>query len=126
MLVAGCGTSQAARYALRQPASHVVGIDVSATSIRHTEELKRKYNLANLEVYQLPIEQVGTLGRSLTGWFAQACCITCPIRKRVCAPYGMCSSPMALMNLMVYAAYGRAGVYMLQEYCRRLGIGSFG
>jgi len=28
-----------------------------------------------------------------------------------------------VMHLMVYAAYGRAGVYMLQEYCRRLGIG---
>ncbi len=27
------------------------------------------------------------------------------------------------MHLMVYAAYGRAGIYMLQEYCRRLGIG---
>jgi hypothetical protein len=27
------------------------------------------------------------------------------------------------MHLMVYAAYGRAGVYMLREYCRRLGIG---
>jgi len=26
------------------------------------------------------------------------------------------------MNLMVYAAYGRAGVTMLQEYCRRLGV----
>jgi hypothetical protein len=28
------------------------------------------------------------------------------------------------MYLMVYAPYGRAGVYMLQEYCRRLGIGT--
>ena len=27
------------------------------------------------------------------------------------------------MYLMVYAPYGRAGVYMLQDYCRRLGIG---
>jgi hypothetical protein len=27
------------------------------------------------------------------------------------------------MHLMVYAAYGRTGIYMLQEYCRRLGIG---
>jgi hypothetical protein len=26
------------------------------------------------------------------------------------------------MHLMVYATYGRTGVYMLQEYCRRLGI----
>ena len=28
------------------------------------------------------------------------------------------------MYLMVYAPYGRAGVYMLQEYCRRLGVGT--
>ena len=27
------------------------------------------------------------------------------------------------MHLMVYATYGRTGIYMLQEYCRRLGIG---
>jgi hypothetical protein len=28
------------------------------------------------------------------------------------------------MNLMVYAPYGRAGIYMMQEYCRLLGISS--
>jgi hypothetical protein len=28
------------------------------------------------------------------------------------------------MHLMVYAPYGRAGVYLLQDYCRRLGIGA--
>jgi hypothetical protein len=28
------------------------------------------------------------------------------------------------MHLMVYATYGRTGIYMLQEYCRRLGIGT--
>ena len=28
------------------------------------------------------------------------------------------------MHLMVYATYGRAGVYMLQEYCRRLEVGT--
>ena len=33
------------------------------TSVRHTEALKRKYNLTNLEVYQLPVERVGELGR---------------------------------------------------------------
>ena len=27
------------------------------------------------------------------------------------------------LHLMVYAPYGRAGVYLLQDYCRRLGIG---
>jgi hypothetical protein len=28
------------------------------------------------------------------------------------------------MHLMVYAPYGRAGIYLLQDYCRRLGIGT--
>jgi hypothetical protein len=28
------------------------------------------------------------------------------------------------MHLMVYAAYGRAGIYMMQEYCRLLGVGA--
>ena len=30
--------------------------------------------------------------------------------------------PSGAINVMVYAPYGRAGVYMLQDYCRRLGI----
>ncbi len=122
--MAGCGTSQAAKYALRQPASQVVGIDVSATSVRHTEELKRKYNLANLEVHQLPIEQVGDVGAAVsTGWCAQACCTICPIRRQGLRALREVLAPDGALNLMVYAAYGRAGVYMLQEYCRMLGIG---
>ena len=33
ILVAGCGTSQAARYALREPALQIVAIDISETSL---------------------------------------------------------------------------------------------
>ena len=33
-------------------------------------------------------------------------------------------APEGAMHLMVYAPYGRAGVYLLQDYCRRLGIGT--
>ena len=32
--------------------------------------------------------------------------------------------PEGAMNLMVYAPYGRAGIYMMQEYCRLLGLSS--
>ena len=49
VLVAGCGTFQAARVAVCRPAARVVGIDVSPTSLEHTEALKQKYNLTNLE-----------------------------------------------------------------------------
>ena len=34
ILIAGCGTSQAAKHALRWPAAQVTGIDFSATSVR--------------------------------------------------------------------------------------------
>ena len=49
ILVAGCGTWQAAKYAVCRPDARVVGIDVSTTSLEHTGQLKRKYNLTNLE-----------------------------------------------------------------------------
>ena len=65
ILIAGCGTSQAAKHALRWPEARVTGIDFSATSVRHTEALKRKYDLDNLEVHQLPVERIGALGCDL-------------------------------------------------------------
>jgi hypothetical protein len=33
-------------------------------------------------------------------------------------------APGGAMTLMVYARYGRIGVYLLQDYCRRLGVGT--
>jgi SAM-dependent methyltransferase len=61
ILIAGCGTSQAAKHAMRWPDAEVIGIDFSATSISSTQDLKRKYKLDNLQVFQLPIERVGEL-----------------------------------------------------------------
>jgi hypothetical protein len=36
---------------------------------------------------------------------------------------GSVLKPDGAMHLMVYATYGRTGIYMLQKYCNRLGIG---
>jgi 2-polyprenyl-3-methyl-5-hydroxy-6-metoxy-1,4-benzoquinol methylase len=124
VLVAGCGTSQAAKHALRQPAARVVGIDVSSTSLRHTQKLKRKYNLANLDIHQLPIEQV----HELEGRFDQIICTG--VLHHLTNPDAALRALRAVlktngaMHLMVYAPYGRTGITMLQDYCRRLGIGT--
>jgi SAM-dependent methyltransferase len=124
ILVAGCGTWQAARYAICRDDARVTGIDVSATSIEHTQRLKEKYDLANLEIRQLPIERAGELGRQFdlivsTGVLHHLADPDAGLRalQTVLAPGGA-------MYLMVYAPYGRTGVYMLQEYARRLGIGT--
>jgi SAM-dependent methyltransferase len=122
ILVAGCGTSQAAHYAVRWPNAKVVGIDVSANSIAFTQKLKRAHALDNLEIYQLPIERASELGRTYehvvcTGVLHHLANPDAGLRALhdVLAPNGA-------LHLMVYAPYGRAGVYMLQDYCRRLGI----
>ena len=62
ILIAGCGTSQAARHAMRWPRARVTGIDFSDTSLRSTEALKAKYDLANLTVRELSVERAGELG----------------------------------------------------------------
>ena len=122
ILVAGCGTSQAAKYAMRWPAARVTGIDFSATSIRCTEELKRKYNLENLQTRLLPVERAGDLERS----FDQVVC-TGVLHHLADPGAGLRAlrnvlEPSGAMLLMVYAPYGRAGIYMMQEFCRRVGI----
>jgi SAM-dependent methyltransferase len=123
VLIAGCGTSQAAKHALRQPACQVVGIDISETSIRHTQALKLKYNLSNLEVHQLPIEQVSDLNRRFDKIVCTGVLHHLPEPEQGLRALREVLEPDGAMHLMVYAPYGRAGVYMLQEYCRRLGIG---
>ena len=123
VLVAGCGTSQAAKHALRQPKARVVGIDVSATSVRHTQELKRKYNLENLEVHQLSVERVGELGRRFDKVVSTGVLHHLPDPDAGLRALRDVLNPEGAMHLMVYATYGRAGVYMVQEYCRRLGVG---
>jgi len=64
ILVAGCGTSQAAIHGLREPNARVTAIDISETSLRHTRDLQRKYGLRNLDLHRLAIEEVGQLGQS--------------------------------------------------------------
>ena len=110
ILIAGCGTSQAAKHALRWPAARVTGIDFSATSVRCTEELKRKYKLDNLQVHQLPIERASDLGAS----FDQIVC-TGVLHHLADPDAGLAAlravlKPAGAMHLMVYAPYGRIGI----------------
>ena len=124
ILIAGCGTSQAARYALREPNARITAIDISETSLRHTSHLQKIYNLDNLELHRLPLESVSELGRSFD-------LIVCTgVLHHLSDPdLGLRAlhdvlRPQGAMRLMVYARYGRTGIYMMQEYCRLLGIGT--
>jgi SAM-dependent methyltransferase len=122
ILIAGCGTSQAAIFALREPDARITAIDISDMSLRHTRDLQCKYNLENLELHQLSIERVREIGRS----FDLVVC-TGVLHHLSDPDQGLCAlrdvlRPSGAMRLMVYARYGRTGIYMMQEYCRLLGI----
>ncbi|MGC9991035.1 MAG: methyltransferase [Candidatus Cybelea sp.] len=123
ILIAGCGTTQAAHYALRWPRAQVIGIDVSAASIAFTERLKQKYALDNLEVRQLSVERAAELGRSFEYVISTGVLHHLPDPDAGLQALRDVLAPNGAMHVMVYAPYGRAGVYMLQDYCRRLGIG---
>jgi SAM-dependent methyltransferase len=122
LLIAGCGTSQAAKHALRWPKAQVTGIDFSATSVRHTEALKRKYKLDNLQVHQLPIERVTELATRFDQIVSTGVLHHLPDPEAGLRALRGVLKPHGAMHLMVYAPYGRTGIYMLQEFCKRLGI----
>jgi SAM-dependent methyltransferase len=123
ILVAGCGTSQAARYALMEPEARVTAIDLSETSLGHTSDLQQKHDIRNLQLHRLGIERIGELGQT----FDQIVC-TGVLHHLSDPDAGLRALRDVLtrdgaMHVMVYAPYGRTGITMMQDYCRLLGIG---
>ncbi|MEM6990566.1 MAG: class I SAM-dependent methyltransferase [Myxococcota bacterium] len=122
ILVAGCGTNLAPVFAATMPEARVVGIDISGASIALSKKLAAQSGLANIEHHELSIEEVGTLGRSF-----DFVCATGVIHHLADPAAGLRALAGVLaddgaMMVMVYAKYGRQGIYMLQELCRMLGM----
>lgn len=123
ILVAGCGTNQAAVFAHTNRRARVVAIDVSQASLDHHEFLKKKHDLKNLEILRLPIEEVGALDRSFS------LIVSTGVLHHLADPLvGLRSlaevlQPEGVIGIMLYATYGRLGVEMLQGVFRELGLG---
>jgi SAM-dependent methyltransferase len=102
----------------------VVGIDISPTSLDHTEALKQKYELTNLETRQLPIENAADLDHQFD--FVISTGVLHHLVDPDAGTRALRSvlSEEGVMYLMLYAPYGRTGVSMIQDYCRRLGVGA--
>lgn len=122
ILVAGCGTNQAAIIAYTNPSARVVAVDVSNASLDHHRWLKDKYDLANLELHQLPIERVSALDRHFD------LIITTGVLHHMADPEeGMRAlaerlRPEGVLAVMLYANYGRIGVHLMQTVFKDLGL----
>lgn len=122
ILIAGCGTNQAAVFAYDNPQARVLAVDVSRHSLDHEQHLKDKYALGNLELRQLPIEQLPALGRDFD------LIVSTGVLHHLADPQaGMdtlarCMRPDGVAAIMLYAKYGRVGVEWLQSLFRDLGL----
>lgn len=122
ILIAGCGTNQAAVFAYTNRAAKVLAVDVSQPSLDHTRHLKDKYGLKNLETKLLPIEELPGLDRTFDLIIS-----TGVLHHMAEPPVGMqaladCLRPDGVAALMLYARYGRIGVELMQSIFRELDL----
>src|SRR5437868_2050546 len=64
ILVASCGTVQAAYTAYMSPEDEVVGIDLSEASLAHERFLQEHHHLKNLKLFKGNLLEVGSIGSS--------------------------------------------------------------
>ena len=122
VLVAGCGTRAGFMTAACLPGATVTCVDISAASIGISQETCERAGLTNVEHIQLPLEEVASLGRDFD--FIHCHGVLHHLADPVAGlkALGSVLRPEGAMSLMVYARYGRAGLYMLQELSQRLGL----
>lgn len=123
VLVAGCGTNQAAIFAFTNPDARVVGIDISQPSLSNQQHLKAKHGLKNLELYLLPIEEVATLGLDFDLVVSTGVLHHLADPGRGLTSLAECLRRDGVIGLMLYAKYGRIGVELLESAFRDMGLG---
>jgi SAM-dependent methyltransferase len=122
MLVAGCGTIQAAYTAHMNPADQVFGLDLSEASLAHERFLQERHALDNLRLYRGDLLDVADLGAK----FDVILC-TGVLHHLADPSAGLAALRDVLVDdgvmvLMLYGQTVRTGVYMLQDAFRRMGI----
>lgn len=122
ILVAGCGTNLVPVFGAFMPEARIVGVDISEASLKISAEQSAANGIDNVEHIQLPLEDIASLGRD----FDFVCCTG--VLHHLADPaaglraLGRVTRPGGAIMAMVYARYGRQGIYMLQELATKLGL----
>ncbi len=122
ILIAGCGTNQAAVFAYTNRASKVVAVDVSQSSLDHERYLKDKYSLKNLELHLLPIEEVASLNKDFDLIISTGVLHHLEKPKVGMKALADVLRPDGVAAIMLYARYGRVGVELMQGLFREMGL----
>ncbi len=122
ILIAGCGTNLMPVFGAFMPGARIVGVDISRASLEISAGLCASHDIDNVEHHQVALEEVASLGRT----FDFVCCTG--VLHHLADPaaglraLGEVTRPDGAIMAMVYARYGRQGVYMLQDLASMLGL----
>lgn len=122
VLVAGCGTNQAAYYACRNPNWNVIGVDLSEPSLAHQNYLKEKHALNNLTLVKMNLLEIESLKKSFDFITSTGVLHHLPEPDAGLKVLSNVLRPEGVINLMVYGKSLRLGVYLLQEVFRLIGL----
>ncbi len=123
ILCAGCGSSQAPLVALNNPDCSVIGIDLSETSLKHSNRLRDRHGLQNLELRRMSLLDVGQLSRTFDLILCTGVLHHLPDPDAGLQALADVLEPSGSMGIMLYGKAARAGVYQVQDILRRLGAG---
>lgn len=122
ILVAGCGTNLAPVFGAFMPESRVMGVDISEASLEISAKQCDAHGLDNVAHRHLALEDIESVGLSFdfvvcTGVLHHLADPVAGLRA-----LGEVTRSHGAMMIMVYARYGRQGVYMLQTLAQMLGL----
>lgn len=121
VLIAGCGSNQAAYNALSLPGAQITAIDLSMSSLQHSQYLKEKHHLENLQLRRMNLLEVARLGQTFDYILSTGVLHHLPDPDAGLRALRDVLAADGMMNLMVYGQTLRLGVYLMQEVFRRLG-----
>ena len=123
VLVAGCGTMQAAVLAFSNPECKITGIDFSQSSIAHEERLRERHQLTNLTLQKMDLRDAPKLGRSFDLIVSSGVLHHLPDPDEGLRALTSVLEPAhGAMLLMLYGRLARTGVYALQDAFRRMRV----
>lgn len=122
VLIAGCGTNQAAYYAFSHPDWNVIGIDISDSSLNNQKMLKEKHGLDNLSLYNLDLEHAYKLNKDFDFITSTGVLHHLPNPKLGLDSLKTVLKNDGVMNLMLHGESLRMGIYLIKEVFQILKI----
>ncbi|NQE36442.1 class I SAM-dependent methyltransferase [Microcoleus asticus] len=123
ILDAGCGTGyKSLVLALANPGAKIVGIDLSAESVKLAEQRLQYHGVANAEFYALKIEELPSLGLQFDYINADEVLYLLPDAVAGLQAMKSVLSPDGIIRTNLHSSNGRAGVFRAQAAFKTMGL----